>query len=218
MRECPCRKAISCMRTHRHGSVPPCIQAIPSSFSTLHGFPRPKSAMGACYVFLFSCLHVAPRRFAVRNDVEAALVHRVCVELLARGVAPSNIGVISPYRAQLGAIRRAFGTSCNDVEVDTVDRYQGRDKECIILSLVKASPSGGAGGLLQDWRRVNVAITRAKTKLILIGCATALRQTHIFSELIHVIDSLHGVVELPHQAHGPDDVCVDAAQPSDTAA
>lgn len=140
-------------------------------------------------------------RYIIRNTVEATIVARICEGLLAHGVPQGDIGVISPYRAQLGAIRHALGDGCADIEVDTVDRYQGRDKQCIVLSLVRSNESSGAGGLLQDWRRVNVAITRAKTKLILVGCATALGQSHLFAEMLSIIDESNGIVNLPRGAH-----------------
>ena len=50
----------------------------------------------------------------------------------------------------------------NGVEVSTVDKYQGRDKECIIVSLVRSNTERRIGSLLRDWRRINVAFTRAK--------------------------------------------------------
>jgi len=52
------------------------------------------------------------------------------------------------------------------VEVDTVDRFQGRDKECVLLSFVSHNARGEIGKLLTDWRRINVALTRAKSKLV----------------------------------------------------
>lgn len=52
------------------------------------------------------------------------------------------------------------------LEISTVDKYQGRDKEMIILSFVRSNIEGHVGKLIKDWRRINVAITRAKSKLI----------------------------------------------------
>ena len=61
------------------------------------------------------------------------------------------------------------------IEALTVDKYQGRDKPCIILSFVRSNGQGNAGRLLSDWQRINVALTRAKHKLLLVGCAESLR-------------------------------------------
>ena len=57
----------------------------------------------------------------------------------------------------------------NGLEICTIDRYQGRDKPTIVLSFVRSNPQHKVGRLLEDIRRLNVAITRAKCKLILVG-------------------------------------------------
>ena len=61
------------------------------------------------------------------------------------------------------------------LEVSTIDRYQGRDKPAIILSFVRSNSEGNVGRLLQDKRRLNVALTRAKAKLILVGSFSTLK-------------------------------------------
>ena len=61
------------------------------------------------------------------------------------------------------------------MEMHTADRFQGRDKEVIILSLVRSNEAKGIGELLKDWRRINVAFTRAKTKLLVIGSRETLK-------------------------------------------
>lgn len=121
------------------------------------------------------------------------------------GCKPSDVGVIAPYRQQLKTISGLLQSSVfTGVEVNTVDRYQGRDKSLIILSFVRSTAEEGTvsvslfllidgavqwaswpdpvfpnpqlGELLKDWRRLNVAITRAKTKLLMVGSATTLRR------------------------------------------
>ena len=84
------------------------------------------------------------------------------------------------------------------IEASTIDRYQGRDKACIILSFVRASDGegGGEGGrgaaggrLLRDRERINVALTRAKHKLIMVGCAGTLRASApVLGELLDEVD------------------------------
>ena len=97
--------------------------------------------------------------------------------ILAGGKA-GDIGIIAPYRAHLRLIRSllqadgvyADGTCATaDIEVETVDRYQGRDKPLIILSCVRSNIHGAVGELLAEKRRLNVALTRAKYRLIIIG-------------------------------------------------
>ena len=62
-----------------------------------------------------------------------------------------------------------MASAASEVEMHTADKYQGRDKEAIILSLVRSNDAHNVGDLLKDWRRVNVALTRARTKMIVIG-------------------------------------------------
>ncbi|KAM7014960.1 DNA replication ATP-dependent helicase/nuclease DNA2 [Tautogolabrus adspersus] len=114
----------------------------------------------------------------VSNHTEAALVHKLLSLLIKGGCKPSDIGVIAPYRQQLKSISALLqSSSFTGVEVNTVDRYQGRDKSLIVLSFVRSTAEEGhLGELLKDWRRLNVAITRAKHKLLMVGSATTLRR------------------------------------------
>uniref|UniRef100_A0A3P8SA22 DNA replication ATP-dependent helicase/nuclease DNA2 n=1 Tax=Amphiprion percula TaxID=161767 RepID=A0A3P8SA22_AMPPE len=108
----------------------------------------------------------------ISNHTEAALIHMLLSLLIKAGCKPSDVGVIAPYRQQLKRISAVLQSSAfTGVEVNTVDRYQGRDKSLIVLSFVRST----LGELLKDWRRLNVAITRAKHKLLMVGSATTLR-------------------------------------------
>ncbi|XP_072533295.1 DNA replication ATP-dependent helicase/nuclease DNA2 [Salminus brasiliensis] len=112
----------------------------------------------------------------VSNHTEAVLVHALISLLLKAGCKAGDIGVIAPYRQQLKTISNLLeGTVFKDVEVNTVDKYQGRDKSVIIVSFVRSHPEGNLGELLKDWRRLNVAVTRAKHKLLMLGSAPTLR-------------------------------------------
>uniref|UniRef100_A0A672Y999 DNA replication ATP-dependent helicase/nuclease n=1 Tax=Sphaeramia orbicularis TaxID=375764 RepID=A0A672Y999_9TELE len=109
----------------------------------------------------------------VSNQTEAALIRVLLSLLIKAGCKPSDIGVIAPYRQQLKTISALLQSSAfTGVEVNTVDRYQGRDKSAIVLSFVKST----LGELLKDWRRLNVAITRAKHKLLMVGSTSTLRR------------------------------------------
>ncbi|KAJ3176332.1 Tripartite DNA replication factor [Geranomyces variabilis] len=130
---------------------------------------------------------IRPSNDRVQNDVEATLVAQ-CVEALLRcGVDEQDIGVISPYRSQLKAIGQALRSRRN-VAIQTVDKFQGSDKECVIVSLVRSNSTGNVGELLRDWRRINVAFTRAKKKLIIIGSRQTLNHTGVFPEFFKIID------------------------------
>ena len=72
------------------------------------------------------------------------------------------------------------------LEVSTIDRYQGRDKDAIILSFVRSNSKGRVGRLLEDYRRLNVAVTRAKCKLVMVGS---------FSTLVEGSSHLRGSLE-----------------------
>uniref|UniRef100_A0A8C0JHH9 DNA replication ATP-dependent helicase/nuclease DNA2 n=1 Tax=Chelonoidis abingdonii TaxID=106734 RepID=A0A8C0JHH9_CHEAB len=111
----------------------------------------------------------------VSNVTEAKLVLFLTSFFIKAGCKASDIGIVSPYRHQLKIITDLMTCSCiNTVEVNTVDKYQGRDKSIIIVSFVRNNNDGNLGTLLMDWRRLNVAITRAKHKLIMLGCVPSL--------------------------------------------
>ena len=103
------------------------------------------------------------------NPEEAKLCRKVYDALQARDVA-----VVTFYRDQLKELRRAFGdVSKKLVEIDTVDAFQGREKDYVIVSCVRAGNEGV--GFLRDERRLNVALTRAKHGCIVIGREATLR-------------------------------------------
>ena len=72
----------------------------------------------------------------------------------------------------------------SEVECTTIDKFQGRDKELVALSLVKSNAQGAAGKLLADWRRINVALTRAKHKLVLVGCGATVSSVPLFDIML----------------------------------
>lgn len=84
-----------------------------------------------------------------------------------------------------------------DLEVLTVDKCQGRDKDVVLLSLVRSNEEQNAGNLLKDWRRLNVAITRAQKKLILIGSQKTLRTIPHFAQLLDLMTQKQWLLTLP---------------------
>ncbi|KAK7487914.1 hypothetical protein BaRGS_00020815 [Batillaria attramentaria] len=108
------------------------------------------------------------------NEMEANLILSLCNTFVQAGISCADIGVIAPYRSQVKYLQHLLADTSllHTVEVNTVDQYQGRDKSVILISFVCSSSAGAAvkkGGLLQDVRRLNVAVTRAKHKLVLVG-------------------------------------------------
>lgn len=102
------------------------------------------------------------------NAREGRLAADLARLLVSHGI--TSIGVISPYRQQVMLIRNLLtSVQCADLEVDSVDAFQGREKEVIIFSCVRSGGADHSVGFLADQRRLNVAITRAKRALWLIG-------------------------------------------------
>lgn len=75
--------------------------------------------------------------------------------------------------------------------------WQGRDKDCILVSFVRSNTAGRAGRLLADWRRINVAITRARHKLVLLGSASTLRSIPLFQHLLDLVQERGWYIPLP---------------------
>jgi DNA replication ATP-dependent helicase Dna2 len=87
------------------------------------------------------------------------------------------------------------------LEVSTIDRYQGRDKETIIISMVRSNEAGKTGRLLDDRRRLNVALSRAKKKLIIIGSyETLLTGSSILESVLQEIKNRNWIESIPCKA------------------
>ena len=94
----------------------------------------------------------------------------------------SRIGIITPYKSQVRILKdhifplvRQFKLPYEVIEINTVDAYQGREKDIIIISCVRGSEEGKLG-FVNDYRRMNVAITRAKSFLWVVGNTRTLRR------------------------------------------
>jgi ATP-dependent RNA/DNA helicase IGHMBP2 len=120
------------------------------------------------------------------NRREADLVANKVNALLEAGIAASQIGVITPYAAQARLLREKLPLS--DLEIDTVDGFQGREKEAIVMSLVRSNERGEIG-FLSDLRRMNVAMTRARRKLLIIGDSATLSSDPFYARLIAHFES-----------------------------
>ena len=118
---------------------------------------------------------VSPDGTSRENPTEVSWVLKIVEDLLEAGeLTKKDIGIITPYAGQVRAIRNSMSEQLDDIEVRTVDGYQGREKEIIIFSCVRSNPEKNVG-FLADSRRLNVALTRAKRGLIVIGDPTTLR-------------------------------------------
>jgi len=113
-----------------------------------------------------------------RNPTEADRVAEIVESYVAAGVARSDIGVIAPFRAQVAELSRRLP----ETTVDTVDRFQGSAKEVIVISFV--ATGGFDGPIFEDTRRTNVALTRAKRALVLVGDAETLASEPFYERLL----------------------------------
>ncbi|KAJ7784549.1 DNA replication factor Dna2-domain-containing protein [Mycena metata] len=135
----------------------------------------------------------------VQNEVEANLVYQVTETLLRSGVPAEQIGIISVYRQQLKLLGHLLAERTG-IEILTADRSQGRDKDCIIISMVRSNDTGYVGDLIKDWRRMNVSFTRARSKLIIFGSRRTLRSAPLLQEFFELVESKGWIVRLPPRA------------------
>ncbi|OJD34225.1 dna-binding protein smubp-2 [Diplodia corticola] len=102
------------------------------------------------------------------NEMEAALVRLHVGQLVEAGVRPEDIAVVTPYNAQLAALSQVLKEQFPGIELGSVDGFQGREKEAVIVSLVRSNAEHEVG-FLGEKRRLNVAMTRPKRHLCVIG-------------------------------------------------
>jgi len=121
------------------------------------------------------------------NPLEAELVVKKVNALIEAGVSPGMIAVISPYSAQVRLLREMLGES--EIEIDSVDGFQGREKEAVIVSLVRSNREGEVG-FLADTRRMNVALTRARRKLIVIGDSATITSHGFYQRMVQYFESI----------------------------
>jgi regulator of nonsense transcripts 1 len=137
------------------------------------------------------------------NRTEAANVEKIVTRFFKAGVKPADIGVITPYEGQRSYIVSTMqntGTfkkeSYKEVEVASVDAFQGREKDFIVLSCVRSNENQGIG-FLSDSRRLNVALTRAKYGLVIIGNPKVLSKHELWYHLLVHFKDQNCLVEGP---------------------
>ncbi|KAI9372596.1 P-loop containing nucleoside triphosphate hydrolase protein [Aspergillus egyptiacus] len=137
------------------------------------------------------------------NRTEAANVEKIVTRFFKAGVHPKDIGIITPYEGQRSYIvssMQATGTfkkeHYKEIEVASVDAFQGREKDFIILSCVRSNDHQGIG-FLSDPRRLNVALTRAKYGLVILGNPKVLSKHPLWNCLLQHFKERHCLVEGP---------------------
>ncbi|MBS3812240.1 IGHMBP2 family helicase [Candidatus Bipolaricaulota bacterium] len=121
--------------------------------------------------------------YSRENPAEARITGVILNELTST-IEGEDVGVISPYSDQIDLLRSRH--SGDGLEIKSVDGFQGREKEVILISFVRSN-EGDRVGFLKDERRLNVAMTRARRKLIMIGDSGTLGETEIYSRMLDYV-------------------------------
>ncbi len=121
------------------------------------------------------------------NPREASLVIQIVRQWLDAGILSSQIAVIVPYAAQVRLLRSRL--NLEGIEIDTVDGFQGREKEAVVISLVRSNERREIG-FLADTRRTNVALTRARRALVVIGDSATFAANPFYAEMFEYFDSI----------------------------
>lgn len=136
----------------------------------------------------------------ISNIVEVELIRQMVEAMCASGVDESEIGVMTLYRSQLKLLVQCFKHRPK-LEILTADRFQGRDKECIFISFVRSNKEKRVGDLLKDWRRVNVAVTRARSKLVVVGSKSTLAEADSIKDFVLLAEQNKWLYDLPSSAY-----------------
>ncbi len=134
-----------------------------------------------------------PAGSSILNAEEAALAIKKARDLITLGVPAAAIAIITPYSAQVRKLRELNDNEA--IEIGSVDGFQGREKEAVIISLVRCNNDHEIG-FLRDTRRMNVALTRARRKLIVIGDSATISEHPFYAALLEHFDQVgayHGV-------------------------
>jgi ATP-dependent RNA/DNA helicase IGHMBP2 len=124
------------------------------------------------------------------NAEEVQMVRKHFDQLVSEITGQWNTAVISPYRAQVDLLQKEFAGN-QDVVVNTIDSFQGQEKDVVYISLVRSNEKGEIG-FLRDYRRMNVAMTRARMKLVVIGDSATLGKDKFFAEFLEYVESIGG--------------------------
>jgi DNA replication ATP-dependent helicase Dna2 len=143
--------------------------------------------------------HESTSTSLLTNPTEATLLIHYVTSLITCGVPPSAIGVITFYRSQLSLLKQSLKHRFPELEMHTADKFQGRDKEVIVVSCVRSNKENKVGELLRDWRRVNVALTRGKSRVVVFGSKTTLvgSGVEVWRGFCDIMDGKGWVVDLP---------------------
>ena len=154
------------------------------------GFPWPCVTQPLAFIQVGNDSEIAHTMGGRSNPTEVKVITDIISNIVkAEEIQAKNIAVITPYSKQVQLFRTAlmnnvlFGLETQDVKVGTVDSFQGQETDLVIFSAVRSNVMKEMG-FLRDSRRLNVAITRAKRGLIIVGDQTVLRTCHHWAALL----------------------------------
>jgi len=153
-------------------------------------FPWPEPRKPMFFYSIQGVEEISASGTSYLNRTEASYVEKCCTHLLRQGVSPGAIGVITPYEGQRKYVTdymKRSGVLSSSlyemIEVASVDAFQGREKDFILVTCVRASETSGIG-FLSDPRRLNVALTRARLGLMVIGNPRVLSKNILWRALL----------------------------------
>ncbi|CAE8620289.1 unnamed protein product, partial [Polarella glacialis] len=158
------------------------------------GFPWPKPRLGGVAMLNTGGQGVESKEGdSWCNEAEMAVVVKTLESILKAGdLLASQVGVVTPYSGQVKRLRRSIRSELStniigfgrELEIASVDSFQGREKELIIFSAVRSNNDGRVG-FLADWRRLNVLVTRARRGLIVVGDVETLKHDPAWGDWIN---------------------------------
>lgn len=166
-------------------------------------FPWPNPSKPTFFYICLGTEEISSSGTSYLNRTEASNVEKIVTTFLKAGVLPSQIGVVTPYEGQRAYVVNYMQRNgpmrsqlYKDVEVASVDSFQGREKDLIILSCVRSNENQGIG-FLSDQRRLNVALTRAKYGVIILGNPRVLAKQILWNDLLNHYRDHQLIVEGP---------------------
>ena len=140
-----------------------------------------------------------------RGEADAAVELYAALQVANKASLAGRVGFVSMYKPQVQLLRRIFvqrfgGDAADDATFNTVDGFQGQEKDVIILSCVRSNPQNVIG-FLKDTRRLNVALTRAKSSLFVLGNAGMLaRASPTWEHLVDTAKAMHSLTRFSSSA------------------
>jgi ATP-dependent RNA/DNA helicase IGHMBP2 len=127
---------------------------------------------------------------SVANPEEALFTHNFYKQFMER-LEPFSVAVISPYSGQVWLLKAHFGSENQQLFVNTIDSFQGQERDMVIISIARSNTTGEIG-FLADIRRMNVAMTRAKKKLVIIGDSATIGRSAFYADMIKYAEGIGG--------------------------